>query len=86
VRDKQVADQVVQFVFTGDRAVLNYAAQHAAADGTNIAAAAGPVTVAAANGTETSCCYLCAVVIREALATVSDSRFPPMSDSWPTRC
>ena len=50
VPDKQATDQVVQFVFTGDRSVLNYTVQHAADGGTNVAAAAGPVAVAGTNG------------------------------------
>ena len=51
VPDKQAADQVAQFVFTGDRSVINYTVQHVAGGGTNVAAAAGPVAVAGANGT-----------------------------------
>ena len=55
VPDKVAADQVVQFVITGDRAVINYSAQHAAGEGTNVmvadAAASSLVTVSAGHGT-----------------------------------
>jgi hypothetical protein len=51
VPDKLAADQVVQFVVTGDRSVINYTVQQASGGGTNVAAAAAPVTVAGANGT-----------------------------------
>jgi len=55
VPDKQAADQVVQFVITGDRSVINYSPQHAADGGTNVTvdgrATPGPVTVSGAHGT-----------------------------------
>jgi AbiTii len=55
VPDKQAADQVVQFVITGDRSVINYSPQQAAGGGTNVRvddhAAAGQVTVSGAHGT-----------------------------------
>jgi hypothetical protein len=54
VPDKVAADQVVQFVITGDRNVINYSPQHAADGGTNVTvaggAAPGPVTVSGAHG------------------------------------
>jgi hypothetical protein len=54
VPDKQAADQVVQFVITGDRAVINYSPQHATGSGTNVMVAGhpapGPVTVSGAQG------------------------------------
>lgn len=54
VPDKQAADQVVQFVITGDRSVINYSSQHATGDGANVAvggsAAAGAVAVSGAHG------------------------------------
>jgi AbiTii len=54
VPDKQAADQVVQFVITGDRAVINYSPQHATGSGTNVTVAGhpapGPVTVSGAQG------------------------------------
>lgn len=53
VPDKQAADQVIQFVITGDRSVINYnhIVQHAACGGANVAATAGPVALAGTNGT-----------------------------------
>ncbi len=55
VPDKQLADQVIQFVTTGDRSVINYIVQHAAGDAANVAvasgAAAGPVAVSSRGGT-----------------------------------
>ena len=39
---KQAADQVVQFVITGDRSVINYSPQHATDGGTNVTVAGGP--------------------------------------------
>jgi AbiTii len=51
VPDRQAADRVIQFVFTGDRSVLNYTVQHASGGGTNVAAADGPTAVAGAGGT-----------------------------------
>jgi hypothetical protein len=55
VPDKLAADQAVQFVITGDRAVINYSPQHATGGGTNVAVvghpAPGPVTVSGAQGT-----------------------------------
>jgi hypothetical protein len=51
VPDKLAADQVIQFVMTGDRSVLNYTVQHASSGGTNVAAADGPTVVAAGGGT-----------------------------------
>lgn len=54
VPDKATADQVVQFVVTGDRSVINYTVQRAADGGTNVTvnseSAAGPVTVSGAQG------------------------------------
>jgi hypothetical protein len=54
VPDRQAADQVVQFVITGDRSVINYSPQHAADSGTNVtvsgASVAGAVAVAGADG------------------------------------
>jgi hypothetical protein len=54
VPDKQAADQVVQFVITGDRSVINYSPQHADVGGTNVTVAGGaaprPVTVSGAHG------------------------------------
>jgi hypothetical protein len=54
VPDKQAADQVVQFVVTGDRSVINYSPQRAASGGTNVTVASGdaprPVTVSGAHG------------------------------------
>ena len=54
VPDKLAADQVAQFIITGDRSVINYSLQHAAGGGTNVTvtgAAPGPVTVSGAHGT-----------------------------------
>ena len=51
VPDKLAADQVVQFVMTGDRSVLNCTVQHASGGSTNVAAADGPTVVAAGGGT-----------------------------------
>jgi AbiTii len=55
VPDKQAADQVMQFVITGDRSVINYIVQHAAGDGAVTAVAggagAGPVAVSSGDGT-----------------------------------
>ncbi|HEX6525343.1 MAG TPA: hypothetical protein VF070_35840 [Streptosporangiaceae bacterium] len=56
VPDKQAADQVVQFVITGDRSVINYSPQHAAGGGTNVTtvaggAAPGSVAVSGDHGT-----------------------------------
>jgi hypothetical protein len=57
VPDRQAADQVVQFVITCDRSVINYSPQHATGNGTNVtvsgAATAGSVTVAGADGSAT---------------------------------
>jgi hypothetical protein len=56
VPDKQAADQVVQFVITGDRSVINYSPQHAAVGGTIVAfaiivtAIAGVAAIALAAG------------------------------------
>lgn len=54
VPDKQAADQVVQFVITGDRSTITYSPQHATGGGTNVTVdggtAAGPVAVAGAHG------------------------------------
>jgi len=54
VPDKQAADQVVQFMITGDRSVINYSPQHATGGGTNVAVAGGaspgPVTVSGPHG------------------------------------
>lgn len=54
VPDKSAADEVVQFIVTGDRSVINYTVQRAADGGTNVAvngeSAAGPVTVSGAHG------------------------------------
>jgi hypothetical protein len=53
VPDKQIADQAVQFVITGDRNVVNFSPQHATDGGTNVTVAdgtaLGPVTVAGAH-------------------------------------
>ena len=55
VPDKLAADQVAQFVITGDRAVINYSPQHASGGGTNVTVADGaapaPVTVSGPHGT-----------------------------------
>jgi AbiTii len=55
VPDKQAADQVVQFVITGDRSVINYTLQQAADGGANVTVGGGsvpgPVTVSGAHGT-----------------------------------
>jgi hypothetical protein len=55
VPDKQAADQVVQFVITGDRSVINYTVQQAADGGANVTVGGGsvpgPVTVSGAHGT-----------------------------------
>lgn len=54
VPDRQAADQVIQFIVTGDRSVIHYSPQHAADGGTNVTvgggAAPGPVTVSGAHG------------------------------------
>jgi hypothetical protein len=53
VPNKEAADQVAQFVVTGDRSVINYTVQHAADGGTNVTVnseAGGPVTVAGTDG------------------------------------
>ena len=58
VPNKQAADQVVQFVITGDRSVINYSPQHAVGGGTNVTvngrSAPGPVTVSGAYGSAIS--------------------------------
>ena len=52
--DKLAADQVVQFLITGDRNVTTVSPQRASDGGTNVAvtgsSAAGPVTVSGAHG------------------------------------
>ena len=54
VPDKLAADQVIQFVITGDRPTIHYSPQHAADGGTNVTvgggSAPGPVTVSGAHG------------------------------------
>ena len=50
-QDEQPARQVVQLMITGNHPVINYTVQHAVGGGTNVAAAAGPVEMAGANGT-----------------------------------
>lgn len=54
VPDKDAADAVTVYLFTGDRHIINHLQQHATDGGTNVTvdtSAAGPVTVSGAAGT-----------------------------------